>query len=108
MTSSYVPPDPTGSADFRLLFELTDSNPYSLCDFKRRPRILFSDMVLNAIQRPCRRFGPTNTHDQASSYLLNIRFISASLANRPSSAALIPSLMRSPCQTCNSRNRSIA
>jgi len=88
---------PACSTTFRMFFKLIDCNPYPLDDLKGGPRVFVCNIVLNCTQRGSGWLGPPNTHSQAFSYLLNILVISASLAKRPSSAALMPSFTRSIC-----------
>lgn len=83
--------------------QLIHSDANMLCNFKSRAGIFSRDVILNCQQRLCCRRRPTNAHAQASLYLLNIASISASGANRPASAATMPSLTRSSCQASSSR-----
>jgi len=100
--------DPSSPTYSGMILQLIDGDANTLRDFKRSARILPRNIVLDSQQCSCGRRRPTNAHDQASLYLLKIASISASEANRPASADLIPSLMRSSCQASNSRYWSMA
>ena len=96
------------SAQFRVLLKLVNGMPYPLCDFPCSTPVVSGDIVLNTLQCSCCWLRPDDAHGQLFLYLLNICSISLSLAKRPSSAALIPSLVRSICQAWIYRSWSIA
>lgn len=92
----------------RMIPQLIHCDANVLHDLKCPTWIFSRDVFLNGEQGFRSRRRPTNAHGQASLYLLKIASISASEANRPASAALTPSLIRSSCQASRSRYWSIA
>jgi len=54
-------------AQLRVFAKLADRVPYSLRRLPSSMPVVSGDIVLNALQRPCRRFRPSDLHDHLSS-----------------------------------------